>query len=1188
MKPNLNKFQTLFNQHAIYMQYKEVIKDFKCYLVTETINNINEVEKLQNKSKIIIIDKNCESDDQYFFICLDNAIIIVSRTKIELMSHFFENERQSYIYAVSDYIKEEEFFTQIQLKFCNDIRDYEIENYKCTIDHFKSSFSINFRRNNESVSKIWPLILPCLSTFFINKSYKNLAKSKNNDKTIKITEMKDDEFICLQNLGLSTTSHIQLIYHIKLEQLFVLKHYLLSAESDKLFEREFGNYQKTRNLSIPRFYGKIKADGKQYLIIEYIRGLSLSNIGQISFQKEEKFNLIFEIMAMIECFQRYELIYRDFKPDNLFIDENKRIVLIDLDRMIDKEEQKNIKVATKDFNNLYQAPEVFNGTIEEYTYEEDVYSLGLLIYFILNEKDPQKINENYSFDNFPTEYFELKKICEDCIQNDPKKRPKITNVIDSFINNFLPNIVTKKIDLVNGFINKQFFPYWILINEYDNNEYKEQLDVFYQQETINNNIKHYIKQYSLELNINHLISQFIIREKYYPEKYFKDNIDKIIHYFTLAADKNDVIAQKYLGLIYFEGKYISRDINKAIHYYTLAANQNNAAAQNNLGYIYRYVSPNLKKAFYYFKLSADQNFVDAQNNLALMYHEGKFVSKNIDKAIYYYTLAAKQNSAKAQNNLGTFYLEGKFVSQDINKAINYFKLAADQNNAIAQKNLGSIYLEGKFVSRDIKKAINYFTLAANQNNVSSQSTLGLIYYEGKYISRDINKAIHYFTFAADKKDLIAQKKLGFIYSDGKFISKDFNKAFYYFLLAANQNDSISQSIIGIMYHQGQCVSQDISKAIYYYTLAANQNNSIALLQLGIIYSEGKYVPRDINRAIYYYTQAANQNNSTAQNNLGIIYYEGKYVSKDINKAILYFTLAANQNNAVAQSNLGLIYYEGKYVPQDINKAIYYYTLAANQKDSTAQLNLGIIYYKNMPVQQFVNKGVYYLTEASCNRCKSAHFYVGFLYHEGKYVDQDINKAIHYYKDGSSFNDQYCKNNLAILYKNGYNDKIESNINLSIEYFQEAIRQKNDALSMYNLSNIYIYDNRIKQNLDKSIELLIISINLGFYPSYFLIGIALVLKAGFDIKNIEYEMDMHKDITKSLKEEVIETIKYNNLCTKSFFDRFHKNIKNICFLYDFNKDFIFSDEIINQKEFLLKSKPLPSITKEFYEGFAIDI
>ena len=86
MKPYLIKFQTLFNQHAIYMQYKEVVKDFKCYLVTETINNINEVEKLQNKSKIVIIDQNCELDGQYFFICLDNAIIIVSRKLLQKIS----------------------------------------------------------------------------------------------------------------------------------------------------------------------------------------------------------------------------------------------------------------------------------------------------------------------------------------------------------------------------------------------------------------------------------------------------------------------------------------------------------------------------------------------------------------------------------------------------------------------------------------------------------------------------------------------------------------------------------------------------------------------------------------------------------------------------------------------------------------------------------------------------------------------------------------------------------------------------------------------------------------------------------------------------------------------------------------------------------------------------------------------
>ncbi|KAK8898369.1 hypothetical protein M9Y10_000654 [Tritrichomonas musculus] len=104
--------------------------------------------------------------------------------------------------------------------------------------------------------------------------------------------------------------------------------------------------------------------------------------------------------------------------------------------------------------------------------------------------------------------------------------------------------------------------------------------------------------------------------------------------------------------------------------------------------------------------------------------------------------------------------------------------------------------------------------------------------------------------------------------------------------------------------------------------------------------------------------------------------------------------------------------------------------------------------------------------ASKYRCKMAHYFVGFLYHEGKYVKQDINKAIHYYKEGSSMDDNRAKNNLGVIFKNGFYDEISPNPGLAIEYFKEAIRQKNDILSMFNLSTIYMYNERIKMGLDK--------------------------------------------------------------------------------------------------------------------------
>ena len=76
-----------------------------------------------------------------------------------------------------------------------------------------------------------------------------------------------------------------------------------------------------------------------------------------------------------------------------------------------------------------------------------------------------------------------------------------------------------------------------------------------------------------------------------------------------------------------------------------------------------------------------------------------------------------------------------------------------------------------------------------------------------------------------------------------------------------------------------------------------------------------------------------------------------------------------------------------------------------------------------------------------NKNKKAAFFLGFLYHEGKNVNQDIHKSIHYYKSISSFNNKYAKNNLGIIYKNGFNDIIKQNIGLAKEYFNEAIRQK---------------------------------------------------------------------------------------------------------------------------------------------------
>ncbi|KAK8892389.1 hypothetical protein M9Y10_029615 [Tritrichomonas musculus] len=770
----LTEFQKVFNNHQILLlnrYHNKVIKDFTCYLITEK-SQAKDLQNLVDKSEIIIIDNIGEQNDRYFVIFIDKAIIFIQDCGIDLLSNLFIAKERNCTIIASKKINKEQLSHELHLNFCDDIKEYEKNFYNEIINVFSESFSIS-QKNQKHVKEILKLILPSFSAYFINKSYKKLEQNKIKETKIEINKL-NNEIIRLHSLGCGSSSSVELIYHIELGQLFALKFYE-GSESKKLYERELKNYERICHPSLPRLYGKIEDGENRYLIIECIRGQSLKNIKTLNLKPEEKINFIFQIMFIIEYLQNESLIYRDLKPNNFIVDEEKRIILIDFDRMIRIDEQPNPEEeSTKDMGTLYMAPEIYRGTVKKYTYKEDVYSLGLLIYFIFFGKDPTIIEEEktkriiYPFDEFSGEYCKLRDICTNCTRKEPSERPKITEVIDSFYDIFLSFMQeeTGCFDLnevMNNYNENKYFPYWKLFYEYDNVEFQEQLESFFSNDSINQNLRKYIKKYSNYINTNHLISQLLLGEEYYPESYFSENI-----------------------------------------------------------------------------------------------------------------------------------------------------------------------------------------------------------------------------------------------------------------------------------------------------------------------------------------------------------------------------------------------------------------------------------------------GRYYLMLASKNRCKEAHFYVGFLHHEGKYVDQDIEKAVHYYKEGSSFNNQYAKNNLGIIYKNGFHGKIQPKIGLAIEYFEEAIRQKNDALSMYNLSNIYIYDDRVNQNIDKSIELLIKSFNQGFQPSIFLLSVALIKKVNdfnyFNYDKISEEIDKYKDTTEKLKMKIQQIIFYFILYDANTFEKIYDFTRKIEFLYDITLRPIESNEIRirNKNDPPPGIKLPPPISSQFYEGFGIEI
>lgn len=158
-------------------------------------------------------------------------------------------------------------------------------------------------------------------------------------------------------------------------------------------------------------------------------------ISRNQFGEAEAVKFAIDLCEALQVCSKQNIIHRDIKPENIFVDENGDFKLGDFG-VAKQLERTEASLSRKGTYN-YMAPEVFNS--RKYDSRADIYSLGLVIYKILNNNrlpfiDPEKQIIKYS---------EREEAFEKRIKGE--KIPPLKNV-DESLNNVILRACAYKLD----------------------------------------------------------------------------------------------------------------------------------------------------------------------------------------------------------------------------------------------------------------------------------------------------------------------------------------------------------------------------------------------------------------------------------------------------------------------------------------------------------------------------------------------------------------------------------------------------------------------------------------------------------------------------------------------------------------------------------------------------------------------
>lgn len=193
---------------------------------------------------------------------------------------------------------------------------------------------------------------------------------------------------------------------------------------------------------MPRLLGRFEENGNYYLVLEHIRGKSLTSLLK-KHGKElrealingEKLgirflNYLLQVISLLETLHQNHIVHRDATPNNFMITPRGRVVIIDMELSYSLKQQfpsPPFQLGTYG----YMSPQQM--AIETPTIQEDVFSIGSILIQMWTSISPAKINDIFVADLDRKVCFfipdqQIAEIVLQCLQPQLDKRPALSTV----------------------------------------------------------------------------------------------------------------------------------------------------------------------------------------------------------------------------------------------------------------------------------------------------------------------------------------------------------------------------------------------------------------------------------------------------------------------------------------------------------------------------------------------------------------------------------------------------------------------------------------------------------------------------------------------------------------------------------------------------------------------------------------